>query len=69
MANTYAQASVSAVELTTRNKVMNWSSVSGGAWGRRGAVIDSTGAAWATTGDGVANNQCERRRRRAGRRE
>jgi PQQ-like domain len=61
MANTYAQASISAVELDDpQHKVMSWSSVSGGAWGRRGAVIDSTGAAWTTTGDGVynvANNQ------------
>jgi outer membrane protein assembly factor BamB len=54
MANTYAGESISAVKLDDpRHKVMSFNSGSGGAWGRRGAVIDSTGAAWTTTGDGV----------------
>jgi outer membrane protein assembly factor BamB len=56
MANTYApdNASISAVKLDDpQHKVMNFSAGSGGAWGRRGAVIDSNGAAWTTTGDGV----------------
>jgi hypothetical protein len=61
MANTYAQASISAVQLDDpTHKVASWSSVSGGAWGRRGAVVDSTGTVWTTTGDGSynpANNQ------------
>jgi outer membrane protein assembly factor BamB len=54
MANTYAGASISAVRLDDpQHKVMNYSAGSGGAWGRRGAAIDSTGTAWMTTGDGV----------------
>ena len=54
MANTYAGESISAVRLDDpQHKVMNFNSGSGGAWGRRGAVIDSSGAAWTTTGDGV----------------
>ena len=54
MANTYAGNSISAVRLDDpQHKVMNFNAGSGGAWGRRGAVIDSTGAAWTTTGDGV----------------
>ena len=54
MANTYAGESISAVKLDDpRHKIMSYNSGSGGAWGRRGAVIDSTGAAWTTTGDGV----------------
>jgi hypothetical protein len=54
MANTYAGDSLSAVRLDDpQHKVMNFNAGSGGAWGRRGAVIDSTGAAWTTTGDGV----------------
>jgi len=54
MANTYAGDSISAVRLDDpQHKVMNFNAGSGGAWGRRGAVIDSTGAAWTTTGDGV----------------
>lgn len=54
MANTYAGESVSAVRLDDpQHKVMNFNSGSGGAWGRRGVTIDSTGAAWTTTGDGV----------------
>jgi len=61
MANTYAQASISAVALDDpQHKVMNYNAMSGGAWGRRGAVVDSTGTVWSTTGDGTynpANNQ------------
>jgi outer membrane protein assembly factor BamB len=54
MANTYAGASISAVKLDDpTHRVMNFNAGSGGAWGRRGAVIDATGAAWTTTGDGV----------------
>jgi outer membrane protein assembly factor BamB len=54
MANTYAGESISAVKLDDpKHKIMSFNSGSGGAWGRRGAVIDSTGAAWTTTGDGV----------------
>jgi len=54
MANTYAGESISAVKLDDpRHKIMSYNSGSGGAWGRRGAVIDSTGAAWTTTGDGI----------------
>src|SRR5262249_9888726 len=54
MANTYAAISIVAVRLDdTEPKVMAWSAGSGGAWGRGGAVIDSTGTAWTTTGDGV----------------
>jgi outer membrane protein assembly factor BamB len=54
MANTYAGDSISAVRLDDpQHKVMSFNAGSGGAWGRRGAVIDSTGVAWTTTGDGV----------------
>ena len=54
MANTYAGDSLSAVRLDDpAHKVMNYNAGSGGAWGRRGAVIDSTGTAWSTTGDGI----------------
>jgi outer membrane protein assembly factor BamB len=54
MANTYAGESISAVRLDDpQHKVMNFNAGSGGAWGRRGATIDSTGAAWTTTGDGI----------------
>ena len=54
MANTYAGDTISAVRLDDpQHTVMNFNAGSGGAWGRRGAVIDSTGAAWTTTGDGV----------------
>lgn len=54
MANTYAGESLSAVKLDDpQHKVMSFNAGSGGAWGRRGAVIDSTGTAWTTTGDGV----------------
>jgi outer membrane protein assembly factor BamB len=34
-------------------KVMNFNPRSGGLWGRQGAAIDSTGVAWAPTGDGT----------------
>ena len=54
MANTYAGVSVAAVRLDDpTHKVMTWNSGSGGAWGRRGVAVDSTGTAWFTTGDGV----------------
>ncbi len=54
MANTYAGESISAVKLDDpQHKVMSFNAGSGGAWGRRGAVIDSNGTAWTTTGDGV----------------
>jgi outer membrane protein assembly factor BamB len=35
------------------HKVMTYNPKSGGLWGRTGAAIDSTGTAWAPTGDGV----------------
>src|SRR5579883_660052 len=35
------------------HKVMTFNPGSGGLWGRAGAAIDSTGTAWAPTGDGV----------------
>ena len=54
MANTYAQSSLAAVRLDDpQHKVMNFNAGSGGAWGRRGAAIDSAGTAWTTTGDGI----------------
>jgi outer membrane protein assembly factor BamB len=54
MANTYAGDTVSAVRLDDpAHKVMNFDAGSGGAWGRRGVAIDSTGTAWSTTGDGI----------------
>ena len=34
-------------------RVMTFNPRSGGLWGRQGAAIDSTGVAWAPTGDGV----------------
>ena len=36
-----------------QHKVMTFNAGSGGAWGRRGVTLDSTGTAWTTTGDGV----------------
>ena len=36
----------------TAHKVMTYNPKSGGLWGRTGAAIDSTGTAWAPTGDG-----------------
>ncbi len=54
MANTYAGISIAAVDLTDpKHTVMTYNAGSGGAWGRRGAVLDSTGTAFSTTGDGV----------------
>src|SRR5882672_8520216 len=54
MANTYAGISIAAVRMDDpRHKVMTFNAGSGGAWGRRGAAIDSTGTAWFTTGDGI----------------
>jgi hypothetical protein len=54
MANTYAGDTISAVRLDDpTHKVMSFNAGSGGAWGRRGATIDSTGTAWLTTGDGI----------------
>ncbi len=35
------------------HQVMTFNPRSGGLWGRQGAAIDSTGTAWAPTGDGV----------------
>jgi outer membrane protein assembly factor BamB len=54
MANTYAGVSVVATRLDDpAHQIMTWNSGSGGAWGRRGVTIDSTGTAWFTTGDGI----------------
>ena len=54
MANTYAGISVAAVNLDDpQHKVMTFNAGSGGAWGRRGVTLDSSGTAWTTTGDGV----------------
>jgi hypothetical protein len=54
MANTYAGISIAAVKLDDpQHNVMTYNAGSGGAWGRRGAVIDSQGIAYSTTGDGV----------------
>ena len=54
MANTYAGVSVVATKLDDpSHKIMTWNSGSGGAWGRRGVAVDSTGTAWFTTGDGI----------------
>jgi len=54
MANTYAGVSVVATRLDDpSHKIMTWNSGSGGAWGRRGVAVDSTGTAWFTTGDGI----------------
>src|SRR3954452_21335800 len=51
MANTYAGISIAAVRLDDpAHKVMTYNAGSGGAWGRRGAVIDSEGHAYSTTG-------------------
>jgi outer membrane protein assembly factor BamB len=52
--NIYAGISVAAVRLDDpEHRVMTFNSGSGGAWGRRGVTVDSTGTAWMTTGDGV----------------
>ena len=54
MANTYGGISIAAVRLDDpEHKVMTFNAGSGGAWGRRGVAVDSTGTAWTTTGDGV----------------
>jgi outer membrane protein assembly factor BamB len=54
MADTYAGITIAAVRLDDpQHKVMTYNAGSGGAWGRRGAAIDSTGTAWSTTGDGI----------------
>jgi len=37
------------------HKVMTFNPRSGGLWGRTGAAVDSTGRAWAPTGDGTYN--------------
>jgi outer membrane protein assembly factor BamB len=43
-----------AFDVTDPNaKVMTFNPRSGGLWGREGAAMDSTGTAWAPTGDGV----------------
>lgn len=43
-----------AIDVNSPNpKVMTFNPRSGGLWGREGAAIDSTGVAWAPTGDGV----------------
>jgi hypothetical protein len=45
-----------AIDVTDPNKkVMTFNPRSGGLWGREGAAIDSTGTAWAPTGDGEYN--------------
>src|SRR5438477_1081199 len=54
MANTYAGVSVVASRIDDpKHKIMTWNSGSGGAWGRRGVAVDSSGTAWFTTGDGI----------------
>jgi outer membrane protein assembly factor BamB len=54
MADTYAGISVAAVNLDDpKHKVMSFNAGSGGAWGRRGVTLDSSGTAWTTTGDGT----------------
>ena len=54
MANTYAGISVAALNLDDpKHKVMTFNAGSGGAWGRRGVTLDSSGTAWTTTGDGI----------------
>lgn len=43
-----------AMSVTEENpKVMTFNPRSGGLWGREGAAIDSSGVAWAPTGDGI----------------
>ena len=39
---------------------MTFNPGSGGLWGRTGAAIDSTGTAWAPTGDGVYEPENQR---------
>lgn len=56
MANTYANASIVAVQLDDpTHKIMRFNANSGGAWGRRGAAVDSTETVFTTTGDGIYN--------------
>jgi hypothetical protein len=43
-----------------QHKVMTFNPKSGGLWGRSGAAIDSTGTAWAPTGDGVYDLAAQR---------
>jgi hypothetical protein len=46
--------SVHAIRLDDpEHNVASWADGSGGMWGRRGVVVDSSGIAWSTTGDGV----------------
>jgi outer membrane protein assembly factor BamB len=53
MATTYAGASVVATRLSDpQHAVLSYDAGSGGVWGRRGVAVDSTGAAWMTTGNG-----------------
>ena len=50
MANTYGGISIAAVRVDDpEHKVMTFNAGSGGAWGRRGVALDSTGTAWTTT--------------------
>jgi hypothetical protein len=54
MTNTYAGISLAAVRLNApSHEAMTFNSASGGNWGRPGLAVDSTGAAWFTTGDRV----------------
>src|SRR3954453_19028526 len=54
MANTYAGISIAAVRLDDpQHKGMTYNAGTGGAWGRRGAILDSQGNAYSTTGAGV----------------
>ncbi len=56
MANTYANASIVAVRLDDpQHQIMTFNANSGGAWGRRGVAVDSTGTVFTTTGDGIYN--------------
>ena len=50
-----------AIDLTDpQKKVMIFNPRSGGLWGRTGAAIDSSGVAWAPTGDGLYDLQTQR---------
>jgi outer membrane protein assembly factor BamB len=50
-----------AIDLTDpQKKVMIFNPKSGGLWGRTGAAIDSSGVAWAPTGDGLYDLQAQR---------
>ena len=51
MADTYLGISIAAVDLDDpKHHVMTFNAGSGGAWGRRGAVVDSTGVAYLDDG-------------------